>query len=358
MNKEAKKQVQKLFVGGIPFSVDNKLLKQEFSKFGSIKKALVIKCPRSRKSKGYGFVIFDEIESLEKALDNDVVIAGKLVDCHTAENKSTLKSANQSLMRRKIFVGGLPQDLNREQLAEYFSKFGSVQESRILYDGKNGKSRGFGFITFEDEDDVMSVLQIKSHIINEKDCECKLFDPTEISKSTDQQDESSTDLELLEDHLVDPDDNSPIKSVEAKYCLAEGKFDSEQNENPRESFSLMAFMNASTSFLGFNFFNSSTRKDILKNLPLNEDAKEAERPSNLKERSETAGTKFNVSEDRLSGHVKAYDQYCPTFFYNGAMHQSVTENRLDPPHNETELEPENHIKRALMRNLDAFYRLF
>ncbi len=53
--------------------------------------------------------------------------------------------------QRKIFVGGLPKNLRDEKLELYFSQFGTVQKSYVVKDPYSGKTRGFGFVIFEND---------------------------------------------------------------------------------------------------------------------------------------------------------------------------------------------------------------
>lgn len=62
----------------------------------------------------------------------------------------------------KIFIGGLSWNTNEEGLANHFSKFGNLEEVKIITDRETGRSRGFGFITFEEGDAA-------SQAINEMD---------------------------------------------------------------------------------------------------------------------------------------------------------------------------------------------
>lgn len=46
----------------------------------------------------------------------------------------------------KIFVAGLPYDLDDAELEEIFEKFGTVSSAKVAMDKETGKSKGFGFV--------------------------------------------------------------------------------------------------------------------------------------------------------------------------------------------------------------------
>ena len=50
----------------------------------------------------------------------------------------------------KLFVGGLSWDTTDDGLREAFSRFGSVTEAKVVTDRETGRSRGFGFVGFQD----------------------------------------------------------------------------------------------------------------------------------------------------------------------------------------------------------------
>jgi hypothetical protein len=54
----------------------------------------------------------------------------------------------------KLFVGGLSWDTEGEQLKAAFSKFGALREASVVLDRDTGRSRGFGFVTFENPADA------------------------------------------------------------------------------------------------------------------------------------------------------------------------------------------------------------
>ncbi|XP_077218612.1 glycine-rich RNA-binding protein 4, mitochondrial-like [Tasmannia lanceolata] len=55
----------------------------------------------------------------------------------------------------KLFVGGLSWGVDEKSLKDAFSSFGQVTEVRIMYDKDSGRSRGFGFVHFSDENDAI-----------------------------------------------------------------------------------------------------------------------------------------------------------------------------------------------------------
>lgn len=168
-------EVFRIFVGGLSYEVDNHLLKESFLRFSNLKKALVIRDQKTGQSKGYGFVTFSNRASFESALHTPVHIHGRLADCHPVLTKGALKDQEQRDISHKLFVGGISQSVTNEDLRRYFVQFGRIRESRILYDGKTGKSRGFGFVLFESWYDAENVLSISVHKIKKKQVEIKRF---------------------------------------------------------------------------------------------------------------------------------------------------------------------------------------
>lgn len=77
----------KIYVGNLPFSVDDEKLREIFEKFGEITEAMVIKDKFSGRSKGFGFVTFTSNESAEKAIAelNDKAIEGRNLKVNEAK---------------------------------------------------------------------------------------------------------------------------------------------------------------------------------------------------------------------------------------------------------------------------------
>jgi cold-inducible RNA-binding protein len=55
-------------------------------------------------------------------------------------------------MSKKLFVGNLSWDTNDDSLNAAFSTFGEITEATVISDRHSGRSRGFGFVTFVDDE--------------------------------------------------------------------------------------------------------------------------------------------------------------------------------------------------------------
>eukprot|EP00404_Azadinium_spinosum_P050481 CAMPEP_0180763414 /NCGR_PEP_ID=MMETSP1038_2-20121128/37894_1 /TAXON_ID=632150 /ORGANISM="Azadinium spinosum, Strain 3D9" /LENGTH=621 /DNA_ID=CAMNT_0022797747 /DNA_START=43 /DNA_END=1905 /DNA_ORIENTATION=- len=73
----------------------------------------------------------------------------------------------------KIFVGGLPQSANIENVFKHFSQFGPVMNVDLKYD-EMGSFRGFGFVTFQEETTAqLVILNGANNIFDGKWVDCK-----------------------------------------------------------------------------------------------------------------------------------------------------------------------------------------
>lgn len=59
---------------------------------------------------------------------------------------------------KKLFVGSLSFNTTDKDLESAFSRFGVITEAKIITDRDTGRSRGFGFITFEDDSAAQAAM--------------------------------------------------------------------------------------------------------------------------------------------------------------------------------------------------------
>lgn len=68
---------------------------------------------------------------------------------------------------KKLFVGSLPWATDDQALNDMFSKFGKVSSAVVLKDRMTGRSRGFGFVEMENDEEAMAAL----NALNDSDME-------------------------------------------------------------------------------------------------------------------------------------------------------------------------------------------
>ena len=59
----------------------------------------------------------------------------------------------------RCFVGGLAWATSDRSLEEAFSQYGEIIDSKIINDRETGRSRGFGFVTFKDEQSLRDAIE-------------------------------------------------------------------------------------------------------------------------------------------------------------------------------------------------------
>ncbi|CAI9107574.1 OLC1v1006958C1 [Oldenlandia corymbosa var. corymbosa] len=147
----------KLFVGGIAWDTQEAALRDYFNQFGEVTRAVEVKRALSK-------------ERQQSSGSGDYNVNG-----------SNSVGRQDYIRTKKIFVGGLPPSLTKDEFMEYFLSFGEITDAIIMYDRATGRSRGFGFITFDSEDAVDRVLNRNFHELNSKNVEVKRALPKEVS---------------------------------------------------------------------------------------------------------------------------------------------------------------------------------
>jgi RNA recognition motif-containing protein len=64
----------------------------------------------------------------------------------------------------KIFVAGLPYDLDDAELEEIFEKFGTVTSAKVAIDKETGKSKGFAFVEMPDSTEAKDAIESMNDI--------------------------------------------------------------------------------------------------------------------------------------------------------------------------------------------------
>jgi len=150
---------RKLFVGGLPNEAKHEDIKQHFSTFGNVEKVKLMSDQATGRFKGFGFVVFEEVEGYKNALSKtEQVILGRTV---------TVKRATVKVKQGKIYIGKLPTEgISEEDIRQHFSQFGTVVEVvRPVDKAKNDEPKSFAFITFAREEISRQLVKLGGDVL-------------------------------------------------------------------------------------------------------------------------------------------------------------------------------------------------
>ena len=58
----------------------------------------------------------------------------------------------------KVYVGNLPFTIEDADLEKLFSSYGEIEEIAVIKDKFSGRSKGFGFVTFKDDESAKKAI--------------------------------------------------------------------------------------------------------------------------------------------------------------------------------------------------------
>ena len=57
-----------------------------------------------------------------------------------------------------IYIGNLDYKVNEKELEDMFAEYGTVGSAKIIMDKYNGRSKGFGFVEMENQDEAKKAI--------------------------------------------------------------------------------------------------------------------------------------------------------------------------------------------------------
>jgi len=152
-----KSGVGNIFIKNLDKTIDNKMLYDTFSAFGNILSCKVVCDHSSLDSKGYGFVHFETEEAALKSIEK---VNGKLlkekkvfVGRFKSRSERIREYGDRAKQFTNVFCKNLPSEWTDEDLAKIFEGYGKTLSVSVTV-GDDGKSKQFGFASFENHDDA------------------------------------------------------------------------------------------------------------------------------------------------------------------------------------------------------------
>jgi RNA recognition motif-containing protein len=85
--------------------------------------------------------------------------------------------------KNKIFVGSLPWSINNDSLKELFAQYGEVTEAVVIMDRETNKSKGFGFVTFANQESAQKALEMSGKEVDGRTIVVNIAKPREERRS-------------------------------------------------------------------------------------------------------------------------------------------------------------------------------
>ncbi|XWS39927.1 hypothetical protein CRYUN_Cryun18bG0096800 [Craigia yunnanensis] len=149
-----------IFIKNLDKGIDHKALHDTFSAFGNVL-SCKIATDSSGQSKGHGFVQFDNEESALKAIEqlNGMLLNDKQVYVGPFVRKQERDTSISKTKFNNVYVKNLSESTSDEDLKNIFSEFGTIASAVVMRE-PDGKSKGFGFINFENPDDAARAVEV------------------------------------------------------------------------------------------------------------------------------------------------------------------------------------------------------
>merc|ERR1739838_736045 len=151
--------VGNVFIKNLDKTIDNKALYDTFSAFGNILSCKVVCDMSNGESKGYGFVHFETEEAALNAIQkvNGMLLNGKkvYVGRFVPRKDREMELGEKARMFTNVYVKNINEEYDEARLNDMFEKYGKISSVKIMK-SEDGKSKGFGFVSFESPEEAMT----------------------------------------------------------------------------------------------------------------------------------------------------------------------------------------------------------
>ncbi|ORD95974.1 MRD1 [Hepatospora eriocheir] len=145
-----------VFVKNLNFDTKESDIREAFKECGEIKIVRIPLAHTNTKNKGFCFIEFELVDGMKAALGMDGV---KVLDRNINVSISLPRGKERFYT---VFVKNLPRHTTREELIEYFEKFGKLHHLNLPI-SKEDKTRnaGYAFVEYLDEEVAKKVINMK-----------------------------------------------------------------------------------------------------------------------------------------------------------------------------------------------------
>ncbi|CAL9118844.1 unnamed protein product [Musa textilis] len=199
-----------VYVGNVHLQVTEPLLQEVFQSTG-----LVEGCKLIRKEKSsFGFVDYYDRRSAALAIVtlNGRQLFGQPIKVNWAYASGQREDTSGQY---NIFVGDLSPEVTDATLFACFSVYQSCSDARVMWDQKTGRSRGFGFVSFRNQQDAQSAINdLNGKWLGSRQIRCNWATKGANANEDKQNSDSKSVVELTNGSADDSQENTNDDSPE------------------------------------------------------------------------------------------------------------------------------------------------
>ncbi|EES08860.2 oligouridylate-binding protein 1B-like [Sorghum bicolor] len=142
-----------VYVGNISLQVTDTVLQEVFQSIGPVEGCKLIRKEKS----SFGFIDYYDRRYAALAILslNGRPLYGQPIKVNWAYTSTQREDTSGHF---NIFVGDLCPEVTDATLFAFFSGYSTCSDARVMWDQKTGRSRGFGFVSFRNQQDAQSAI--------------------------------------------------------------------------------------------------------------------------------------------------------------------------------------------------------
>ncbi|KAL8271883.1 hypothetical protein Esti_004168 [Eimeria stiedai] len=166
---EADPSSRRLMIRNVPYATTETALRQTLEAHGPIEDFKLVIDRNTGLNKGFAFVTYKSMEDVAVVLQSEVSVDGRPLSIKLASQQDQGAAIKRAFLGPnqgcRLFVRNVPDTCDERRLKAEFEGFGVVRETAIVRN-RDGSSKGYGFVVFEDPEALMKAASQAQRVID------------------------------------------------------------------------------------------------------------------------------------------------------------------------------------------------